>query len=147
MGERGETLIPMKVTLDVSLTAAWVLKDEDQRKSLKILEKILDGTLTLVQPELWWVETLNLLKTATLRKRITPKTALEAVQFLKEIPMRVIPLSLVGQATVLQLSLDWGLTAYDATYVAVVLEEGAALGTLDKDLLALKGKEKRIQFL
>jgi predicted nucleic acid-binding protein len=147
MGERGETLIPMKVTLDVSLTAAWVLKDENQTKSLGILEKILNGTLMLVQPELWWVETLNLLKTATLRKRITPKTAIEAVRSLKEIPMRVIPVSLVGQETVLQLSLDWGLTAYDAVYVAVALEEGAALGTLDKDLLALKGKEKRIQFL
>ncbi len=137
----------MKVTLDVSLTAAWVLKDEDQTKSLKILEKILNGTLTLVQPELWWVETLNLLKTATLRKRITPKTAIEAVRFLKEIPMRVISVSLVGQETVLQLSLDWGLTAYDATYVAVAMEEGSTLGTLDKDLLALKGKEKRILFL
>lgn len=63
------------------------------------------------------------------------------------IPMKVIPLSLVGQETVLQLSLDWGITAYDPTYVSVVLEEGSALGTLDKDLLALKGKEKRIQFL
>lgn len=147
MGERGETLIDMKVTLDVSLTAAWVLKDEDQTKSLEILEKILKGTLTLVQPEFWWVETLNLLKTATLRKRITPKTAIEAVRFLKEIPMRVIPVSLVGQETVLQLSLDWGLTAYDAAYAAVVLEEGSRLGTLDKDLLALKGKEKRIPFL
>lgn len=137
----------MNVTLDVSLTAGWILEDEKNSISLKFLEQILEGKLTLIQPDLWWIETTNLLKTSVLRKRMTLSEATKANEILNEIPMKVISFSEISSEKILNFSLDWSLTAYDAFYALTAIYQHSKLGTLDRDLLKLKGKNSDLQWL
>ena len=136
-----------KCVIDCSVSASWILKDEYKKSSEELLRSIILGEIELIQPDLWWYEMLNLLKSSVIRKRIKNEHIRKTLFFLKEIPMRCVSLSKLDDYLLLENAIKYNLTAYDSAYLTLAEIYGAKLFTFDKDLLTLKNKLRFIKQL
>jgi len=98
-------------------------------------------------PELFYVESANILWKCVRRARITEASALESVARLQGLPLsRVATDAILREA--LRLAIEHGISAYDATYVASALLVGAPLVTCDEPLAEkFAGKQPSVVLL
>ncbi|HUT36775.1 MAG TPA: type II toxin-antitoxin system VapC family toxin [Planctomycetota bacterium] len=98
-------------------------------------------------PELFYIESVNILWKCVRRARITETSALESVVRLQGLPLsRVATDGILREA--LRLALEHRISAYDATYVASALLVGAPLVTCDEPLAGkFKGKQPSVVLL
>jgi predicted nucleic acid-binding protein len=91
---------------------------------------------TALAPSFWPHEVLNALLAGERRKRIS-KVLVQG--FLDDLAVLPIVLEQVAASAVFgripSLSREYGLTAYDATYLDLALDSGLPLATLDEDLV------------
>lgn len=127
-----------EIVIDCSVSATWVLPGELSARAERLLAQVLDGEIRLFVPTLWHYESLNLLRSAVLRKRITEPEAKKALHLLSEIPMEVVDPALQGRPAILEAALRHRLSAYDATYLALADSRGIGLVTADSDLITLR---------
>lgn len=125
----------MLVTLDASVAAAWVLADEASSACDAILANAINGVISLQAPGLWSWETGNLLRMATLRKRIDRRDWPLALLTLRDANVRLEALSgTTRMQDTLAIAASTGLTFYDASYLEQAHRTGASLATQDKSL-------------
>jgi predicted nucleic acid-binding protein len=126
------------LVIDASVAGAWMLPDEASKHSDALLRDIAGGKVTAKVPTLWWYECANLARSAGLRKRLADSDARLALAALRRLPITTLPW--VGETglEILDRSLRYGLSAYDATYFHAAEAEPCDLCTLDGDLLALR---------
>ena len=127
-----------EIVIDCSVSAAWVLPGEFDAHAERLLARTLDGEIRMVVPSLWHYESLNLLRSAVLRKRLAEPEAKKALHLLSEIPMEVVDPVLQGRPAILEAALRHRLSAYDATYLALADSRGIGLVTGDSDLISLR---------
>lgn len=127
-----------ELVIDCSVSATWVLPGELSARSERLLAQALDGEVRLLVPTLWHYESLNLLRSAVLRKRLTEPEAKKALHLLSEIPMEVVDPDLQGRPVILEAALRHRLSAYDASYLALADSRGVGLLTADSDLITLR---------
>ena len=120
----------MRIVLDASTTLAAVLPDEDSEFARAAISAAVYGDL--VVPALWPCEIQNGLATAVRRKRIKAGSLDEILETLRALEAELEAPHGLGQE--LRLAQDHGLSAYDAAYLAVALNSGAALATNDLHL-------------
>jgi predicted nucleic acid-binding protein len=72
---------------DCSVTGAWFLPEKASAAAERLLSAVLDGDVELAEPVLWHYESLNLLRSAVVRKRLTADAARAAVALWQEIPV------------------------------------------------------------
>ena len=91
---------------------------------------------TAVVPSFWPHEVLNALVVGEKRKRISQALVRSFLSDLAKLPIALeqVPASAVF-GRVQRLSREHSLTAYDAAYLDLALENGLPLATLDDDLL------------
>jgi predicted nucleic acid-binding protein len=89
-------------------------------------------------PTLWHYETVNVLRSAVLRKRLSEPAAKKALHLLSEIPVEVVDPERQGRPAILEAALRHRLSAYDACYLALADARGVGLVTADSDLVALR---------
>ena len=106
----------MAFVIDASLAAIWFLPDEADPATAALGEEAARDPP--VVPSLFLHEMRSLLITAARRGRAT------------------------AAKSRIWLAFKHGLTTYDATYLALALEEGLPLATLDKELAAAARAEK-----
>ena len=117
--------------LDASVACAWLFEDE----STPSLQKLLDLTVTcdVYVPALWHIEVANTLIQALRRQRITEQGVIKGWDYLQQ--MRIHTVSTQSPIeTLLEVSQEHGLTAYDAEYLALAQRLGLPLATLDSTL-------------
>lgn len=129
-----------RCVIDCSVAASWILKDEFKESTEALLSSVLTGKVELIQPDLWWHEMLNLLKSSVLRGRIKHDHIQKVLFSLKEIPMTVVASEEIDNCLLLENSINYNLSAYDSTYLTLAEIRGIKLFTFDEDLLALKNK-------
>ncbi|MEI8079172.1 MAG: type II toxin-antitoxin system VapC family toxin [bacterium] len=129
--------VPQVVVVDCSVSGPWFLRDEARPETVELLRDIMHGKLEFLAPDLWWYETINLLRSAIRQRRMESATARAALQFGRDIPRRFVTARELADGEILGLACEHGLTAYDATYLAVAMQTGATLLTADKELLSL----------
>ncbi len=127
-----------EIVIDCSVSATWVLPDEHSARAERLLARALEGEVRLLVPTLWHYESLNLLRSAVLRKRLAEPEAKKALHLLSEIPMEVVDPDLQGRPAILEAALRHRLSAYDASYLALADSRGVGLVTADSDLIALR---------
>jgi predicted nucleic acid-binding protein len=116
--------------VDASVVCCWVLPDETS--------PIADAALHLLQtsnaiaPDLLWHEVRNVLMLAHRRKRIDFELVSKGILILRGLTIATIPPS--GDRLILTLAERHRLTAYDAAYLALALEQQLPLATLDREL-------------
>ena len=116
---------------DASIAAAWVLPDEEAALADLALDRL--GHDTAQVPDLFWHELRNLLLSAERRGRINKRHADVSMDRLRQLPIRSS--GEVDDRHVMALARDHGLTAYDASYLALAIRDGCALASLDRRLI------------
>jgi predicted nucleic acid-binding protein len=106
--------------VDASVAVKWLLPDspreEDTLPAMLLLEAITEGTLEPLQPPHWLAEV------AAVMARLTPKTAVESVQFLHALELSVLDEpELYAEACRLAARLNHHV--FDTLYHAVALRE------------------------
>ncbi len=130
----------MPFVIDPSFAAAWFLPDEKNPAADALLERLeSDLREHAVVPTLFRYELLNLLWTAHRRGRVDEEAAFELARRAERYPFRESAPS-PAQA-VLRLARDHRLTTYDATYLALALDNRLELASNDKDLVSAARKE------
>lgn len=125
----------MLVSVDVSVAAAWLLPDRASEAADQLVAQFLAGAISMQAPGLSSWEVGNVMRMATVRKRITRghwSAALRAMStaFVRPEPA---PDSERFEQT-LVLAADTGLTFYDASYLEQAQRTGGSLATLDSAL-------------
>jgi predicted nucleic acid-binding protein len=119
------------LVIDSSLVAAWCFPDERTDYTNAVLHAI-SAPLEATAPRLWAYEVRNSVLMGLRRKRITHADALEFLESLKGLPIRLAdPVSYDG---VFSLADRHGLTVYDAAYLDLAIREGLPLASLDNAL-------------
>ena len=126
----------MILVLDASMALAWHLKRADQSEAdlaaLALQEIAGDGAIV---PALWYAEVANGLLVGE-RRQVT--NAHEIASFQSDVGQLNISLDSASPdatlSSVLSLARLWGLTAYDAMYLELVLRSGGPLATFDQQL-------------
>ena len=124
-----------RFVLDASVVLTWCFPDENTDLAQHVAERFKQGD-TALAPSFWPHEVLNALLAGEKRKRISR----EMIQaFLGDLALLPVTLEPCPAGTVFDriqsLSRKHGLTAYDAAYLDLALENGLALATLDEALV------------
>lgn len=119
------------LVLDCSVTMAWCFEDECDELADAVLDSF--DKYEVWVPALWPIEVANVLLVAERRGRLTSAGSARFLELLGGLPIRVD-----GQTherafgSVLSTGREFGLSAYDATYVDLAIRLGAPLATRDK---------------
>jgi len=124
-----------RFVLDASSVLTWCFPDENSAEAQRVADMFKRGD-TAVVPSFWPHEVLNALVVGEKRKRISQALVRSFLSDLAKLPIALeqVPASAVF-SRVQRLSREHGLTAYDAAYLDLALENGLPLATLDDDLL------------
>jgi predicted nucleic acid-binding protein len=128
----------MPVVLDASVTAAWILPDEQTPNALQA-RNLAIGEGALV-PAHWWYEVRNTLLMAERRQRTTAAGIATALASLRMVP--IVSKAPAGDARIFELARRHRLTFYDAAYLELALRETVALATLDDRLAGAAAAEE-----
>lgn len=128
------------IVVDVSVSAGWVLPDERNGLADRLLERVLAGELRLVAPETWYLETMNVLRNAVRRNRMTVDEVWPALDFADRLPLTIAPNAVEERRALMRHALEHGLTPYDAAYFHLAQTQRISLISADSDLLGLRGR-------
>ena len=119
--------------IDASVALAWCFEDEATPYADAVLSRLENEEA--VTPSIWPLEVANGLRSAERRGRIDEREIPGVAQLLLALPIRIDDSTLDAVLSeVLQLARALGLSAYEASYVALALRHGAPLATLDDPL-------------
>lgn len=127
----------MAFVLDASIAAAWFLPDENSIVGDRLLLG-LESEAAIV-PTLFWFEIRNVLMMAEKRGRLQEGEASRCMRQLRSLPIE--DLGSGSDEQILELARRHGLSAYDASYLALALDQNLPLGTSDRQLVAAALRE------
>jgi predicted nucleic acid-binding protein len=95
-------------------------------------------------PSIFFLECMNVLKTALKKQRINQVQYEECMWAFKDLPFNVDHFSSTQESlqTISRLSLEHNLTSYDASYVELAIRLGSSLGTHDKKIIEVCSHQK-----
>jgi len=119
------------IVIDNSVAMAWVMDDERSPFSERLLVEIQSEAQAITIP-LFWDEVLNTLIVNERRKRVGKGGAGALLLYLRSLGVEERPRP--SDAAVIELAYRYQLTGYDASYLALAIEERSILATNDKQL-------------
>lgn len=123
-----------KKIVDASIALKWFLKEENSDKAERLLNLHIESDILLVIPELFFYEVINGLG----YKKATPENLKKAVTDLFDLQLHCENISEKIMIRTAEISLEYNLTIYDATYMALAEKLNAKLVTADKPILLAK---------
>jgi predicted nucleic acid-binding protein len=119
----------MAFVLDCSITAVWALAEESALADLAA--ERLKQEIAIVPP-VWWYEIRNLLVVNERRRRLTADDSATFLEFLSAYPIQVEPIA--EEDEIFRFARQFGLSFYNATYLAMAHRHHIPIATLDKAL-------------
>jgi len=120
----------VKFVLDASLTLAWCFKDEKTNFTKAVLQAL--PRVGAAVPPIWVHEVANGLRTAQKSRRIAEAAVMEFIERLELLPIESILMPAKTMLVAVRLlALEHNLSAYDSSYLALAMELGLPLATLD----------------
>lgn len=132
--------------VDCSAFVSLVFDDEDAKGIEALLSEAAHGHVRIMVPALFWYEVSNVLRMATVRKRLSDDEADGALYRFTGLPIETdveLPPAVVLRMG--RFAAEKSLTAYDAAYFELAERHSARLLTFDKALLALSSEYSWIQ--
>jgi predicted nucleic acid-binding protein len=120
----------MPFVMDASVTAAWVLPDEENVLAERVQDMLAEEEA--IVPAVWWFEIRNLLITSERRNRLTPALTATVLANLAQYP--IVQDNSPNEISVLRLAREHSLSVYDASYLELAARLEVPLATLDKEL-------------
>ncbi|MCL2653194.1 MAG: type II toxin-antitoxin system VapC family toxin [Propionibacteriaceae bacterium] len=119
------------IVVDASITMSWCLDDEATTATDELLARVRrEGA---VAPSLWRYETCNALVTGLRRKRLKEADIARLLELLDGLPI-TIDINPPNSKRLATLAVAHDLTVYDTAYLALALDRGLPLATLDDAL-------------
>jgi predicted nucleic acid-binding protein len=135
--------------VDASVAGKWLLPGPSeplQQEAVSLLRQLVDGQVSLIVPDFFWVEVTNILWKAIRTGRCTRSTAKMALSALRRHELTTLPvLPLLDSA--FDKAIVFGRSVYDSIYVTLALETGGNLVTADQKLLNAVGTRLPITWL
>ncbi len=128
------------IVVDNSVAAAWFLNEQDVYAE-RVLDH-LDSGKTMLVPALWLLEITNTLLVMERRRQITRVVRLSALAQIRKLPVSIAAgLSIASLEILEELATKHQLSAYDAEYLRVAIDNQAPLASNDKALNRAAEKE------
>ncbi|MFA6280830.1 MAG: type II toxin-antitoxin system VapC family toxin [Bdellovibrionales bacterium] len=125
--------------LDCSVAIAWVIEAEATAETDALMARASMGGVFV--PELWPIETANVLLQAVKRKRLTEEQAQANRTMLGAMPIIVEEgMALRAWDEIMPLAQRENLTVYDAVYLDLAMRKRLPLASLDKALREAAGR-------
>jgi predicted nucleic acid-binding protein len=118
----------MPFVVDASVTAAWMLPDEDSPHAEYVHSLLTEHSASV--PAVWWYEIRNLLVMAERQKRIAPTASDAALARLAVYPIVVD--HEFHETSILDIARRHKLTVYDASYIELATRLRLPVATLDR---------------
>jgi predicted nucleic acid-binding protein len=122
----------MSFVVDASIAGAWLMPDERSAAATPLGRRVLANGA--VAPDLFRHEVRNLLVMAVQRRRMPEDLLWTQLARIEKMPIRLVPSG--PSARIAQRALTHRLTAYDAAYLDLALDQALPLATLDEKLRA-----------
>jgi predicted nucleic acid-binding protein len=119
-----------KKVVDASVLAKLFLDEPGKEAALRLKSEHLSNAVTLIVPELLFLEVLNTLRYKYQSAPVLSKV--NAALFDLQLVIKNIDFSLIEKS--IENSIKHNITIYDAVYVALAEIEGCELVTADKEL-------------
>ena len=126
----------MNGVLDASMALAWQFKRADPAEAA-LAEQVLRGlpSSSWMVPAIWYAEIANAMLRGERAGVIQPSQSWFFLSRVSQAQIEMDPESVrTHQGSVLALAREHRLTAYDATYLELVLRTGGTLATFDRQL-------------
>ena len=123
------------IILDSSVIAKWFFPEESGQLALKIKDDFTTNVTSISAPLLLYWEINNLLKTATKRLRITAKSAVSVYEAFLKLNF-IVYSSEELMAKTLKIAIQFDISSYDASYVALAEYLQKPFFTADQKLLS-----------
>ena len=124
--------------LDASVAVKWFTMEPLRDKALIIRDKYVNGKLDLEAPSLLYYEVANAL-------RYNPRFGIEevrsAVRALEDLAITIYDFKGELASRAVELAYRFGITVYDAAYVALAAIRNATLYTADKEVVVKVSSE------
>jgi predicted nucleic acid-binding protein len=130
--EEGRQEVVARFVADASVICTWVLPDESHPIADATFARL--RTDQALAPDLFWYEIRSVLIIAFRRKRISFPMMLEGMETLRR--LNIVTVAMGDDPAILELANKYNLSAYDAAYLALALQQNLKLATLDKHLIA-----------
>lgn len=135
MGQKVLMFTSPFIIVDASVVLKWYLKEEHIDVAQRMLDRMLDGSMTLLQSPLLALEVINSLRSAILSKRLLQEEALWAVEDFFALEMhRLEPFTNDEYQRMLTLSLQHTISMYDASYLVSAQRMNCHVYTADRKL-------------
>ena len=135
--------------VDASVAGKWLFPGPSeplQQEAVGLLRQLVDGQVSLIVPDFFWIEVANILCKATQTGRCTRSTAEMALSALRRHELTTLPvLPFIDSA--FDKAMIYGRSVYDSIYLALALETGGKLVTADEKLLNAVGRRPPILWL
>ena len=128
--------MPDVVVLDASAALSVLRREPERAQVVRILGEFADRRAEVLVPDLLWLEVANVL---IARYRYTPQQVVASIRLLDEFTIRTVPVDRPLWLLTLDRMQRHGLSAYDATYLALAESTNAAILTLDARLALAAG--------
>ena len=129
--------------LDASVAVKWFTMEPLRDKALIIRDKYVNGELDLEAPSLLYYEVANAL-------RYNPRFGIEevrsAVRALEDLAITIYDFKGELASRAVELAYRFGITVYDAAYVALAAMRNATLYTADKEVV-MKASSENVKHL
>ena len=124
--------------LDASVAVKWFTMEPLRDKALIIRDKYVNGELDLEAPSLLYYEVANAL-------RYNPRFGIEevrsAIRALEDLAITIYDFKGELASRAVELAYRFGITVYDAAYVALAAMRNATLYTADKEVVVKVSSE------
>jgi len=136
------------MVIDASVVLKWYLTDEELGvKAISLLGEYVSNELDILAPSLLEYEIMNGLMIAQKRGRIKEEKILSAIEGFENLGINLRSLSHLYPQVILFCK-TYNRSVYDASYMALALDEGISLITADEGLFnAIKKELKWVKWL
>jgi len=133
------------IVLDSSVVLKWIFDDEDiHGKAIKYQQKHISGEETVIVPSLFFYEIANVLATKT---RLSGSDAAESFLMFWNFDFEVIDFSLDEFLSVIDLSMHYKVSVYDASYIELARKLNCNFITADRKLYEKAREMKEVKLL
>ena len=141
--------MPLSVVIDASVLIKAYVPENMSSKAEELLEKMEQGTIRLVAPDLVYPETGNILWKKHRLKELTSAEVKIISDAIAALPLKIEPSKPLFPLAV-DLGITYNITVYDALYVSLATVLETRLITADKkleDALRKTPLKKRVEWL
>ncbi|MEM2961018.1 MAG: type II toxin-antitoxin system VapC family toxin [Candidatus Bathyarchaeia archaeon] len=125
-----------RIVADASVIVKWIIPEDYTEDALRLRDDFLDGRVDIHAPSTLLLEVASALRKYHLRGFISENMTEKALELIASSEIRLHEIDLNMALKSLKISLDYNITVYDASYVALALSLNTVMYTADDKLLS-----------